>query len=148
MGLLCYNFSGLVLDDLAALGEWGRRLGLELGPGEVVCLIGPLGVGKTTLTQAIAQGLGVAPEQAVTSPTFALIHEHLGRLPLYHLDLYRLSGDEDELLELGLEEYLYGAGVCVIEWPEKLGGLTPEHRREIRLDFHGEDGRVISQLCY
>lgn len=130
----------LILPDLAALAAFGRRLGRMAEAGEVICLYGPLGAGKTTLTQAIAAGLGVPASEPVTSPTFALIHEYRGRLPLFHLDLYRLSGDEDELLELGIEDYLYGEGVCVIEWPEKLGRLLPARHLAIRLDFPAPAG--------
>lgn len=125
----------LILPDLAALEEFGRRLGREAAVGEVICLYGPLGAGKTTLTRAIAAGLEVPDDQPVSSPTFALVHEHQGRLPLFHLDLYRLSDDEDELLELGIEEYLYGEGLCVVEWPERLGRLLPPEHLEIRLDY-------------
>ncbi len=125
------------------LNAWGRRLGESVAAGDVITLSGPLGVGKTTLTQAIAQGLAVPAEEFVTSPTFAIIHEHRGRLPLYHLDLYRLSGAEDELLELGIEEYLYGEGVSVIEWPDPLGDLTPARRLEVAMDFQGENGRRL-----
>ncbi|MFU8818833.1 MAG: tRNA (adenosine(37)-N6)-threonylcarbamoyltransferase complex ATPase subunit type 1 TsaE [Desulfurivibrio sp.] len=135
--------------DLAALNALGRRLGELAAAGDVITLDGPLGVGKTTLTQALAVGLAVPADQFVTSPTFGIIHEHQGRLPLFHLDLYRLGGGgEEELLELGIEEYLYGEGVCVIEWPGRLGGLTPARRLELTLDFQGENGRRLKLTAH
>ena len=140
----------LVLEpaDLAGLNDLGRSLGELALPGDVITLEGPLGVGKTTLTQAIAAGLAVPSDQFVTSPTFGIIHEHQGRLPLYHLDLYRLGGGEEELLELGIEEYLYGEGICVIEWPGRLGGLIPKRRLEMELEFHGESGRRLTLTAH
>lgn len=93
---------------------WGERLAQILQPGTILGLTGELGAGKTCFVRGLATGLGIAPE-AVHSPTFTLITEHqTGRLPLYHIDLYRLEGAEIE--ELGLEEYLFGAGVSAIEW--------------------------------
>lgn len=100
----------------------GSRLGGLLRPGDVVCLNGELGAGKTTLAQGIALGLGVA--EPVTSPTFTIIHEYQGRLPLYHMDAYRLANPL-ELADLGLDEYLYGNGVTVIEWAGKVIDLLP-----------------------
>ena len=92
----------------------GRRIGRFLTPGMILGLCGDLGAGKTCLVKGIAEGLGIAPE-TVTSPTFTLVAEHYrGRVPLYHIDLYRLEGLEGE--ELGYEEYLFGQGVTVIEW--------------------------------
>ena len=92
----------------------GRQLGRFLTPGMVLGLCGDLGAGKTCMAKGIAAGLGIAPE-TVTSPTFTLVAEHYrGRIPLYHIDLYRLEGVEVE--ELGYEEYLFGQGVAVIEW--------------------------------
>ena len=92
----------------------GRQLGRFLTPGMVLGLCGDLGAGKTCMAKGIAAGLGIAPE-TVTSPTFTLVAEHYrGRIPLYHIDLYRLEGVEGE--ELGYEEYLFGQGVAVIEW--------------------------------
>lgn len=121
----------------------GVRLGAVAEAGDVIGLTGALGAGKTVLTQGIAEGLGVEPG-AVASPTFVLVREHRGRLPLFHVDLYRV--DSPEAIErLGLDEYLEGEGVTVIEWAEKwprpwleravqveLVALTPTER-EVRL---------------
>ena len=98
------------LEDTAYLAQ---RLSEKLKGGEVILLNGQLGAGKTAFTKCLAKSLGV--EEEVTSPTFAFMKEYRGRLPLYHFDLYRV-GDEDELYELGLSDYLYMDGVCVIEW--------------------------------
>ena len=106
--------------ETVALGE---RLGAALRPGDVLALTGELGAGKTTLITGIARGAGVTAE--VHSPTFTLIHEHPGRMPFYHVDLYRLESG-DSLGDLGLEEYLYGEGVTVIEWAERLASMLPE----------------------
>lgn len=120
------------------------RLGVLLGQtaavGDVVLLWGDLGAGKTTLTQSIGQGLGVPEDAYITSPTFALLHEYPGRIPLYHMDLYRLS-TENDVLELGFEEYIYGDGICVIEWPDRLGSLQPEEHLAVRLGFTSTGGR-------
>ncbi|HOK71941.1 MAG: tRNA (adenosine(37)-N6)-threonylcarbamoyltransferase complex ATPase subunit type 1 TsaE [Bacillota bacterium] len=98
--------------DTAALG---CRLGRLLGPGDIVCLEGGLGAGKTCLARGIAKGLGV-DETSVSSPTFVLAQEYRGRVRVYHLDLYRLSSS-DEVDEAGLDEYIWGDGVAIIEWP-------------------------------
>lgn len=121
-----------------------RRLGLRLGelarPGDIILLEGTLGAGKTTLTRCIGEGLNLPAESRVTSPTFAIIHEHHGRLPLYHVDLYRLGG-EDEIEDLGLEDYLYGEGLCVIEWPQRLGGALPAEYLRLTLDLFPDGSR-------
>lgn len=118
----------------------GERLGSRLGPGDVVALFGELGSGKTTLTKGIARGAGVAAE--VFSPTFTLIHEHPGQVPFYHVDLYRLTGGEDVEM-LGVEEYIYGGGIVVIEWAERAPQLLPKERIEIALGFAGDDRREL-----
>ncbi len=130
----------LTLDGLAATERLGIWLGERAQAGEVITLSGGLGAGKTTLTQAIGLGLEVPGHCYITSPTFALLHEYPGRLPLYHLDLYRLT--EPELDELGLADYLYGDGLSVVEWPDRLGGLTPRDRLEIELAIVSEAKRV------
>ncbi len=96
------------------------RLATVLSPGSVLLLSGELGSGKTTFTQGVAVGLGI--REAVTSPTFVLAHEFAGRIPLYHLDFYRLRDGRD-LPELGFDDYLWGNGICVAEWPERVDGL-------------------------
>ncbi|HIJ89594.1 MAG: tRNA (adenosine(37)-N6)-threonylcarbamoyltransferase complex ATPase subunit type 1 TsaE [Desulfobulbaceae bacterium] len=129
------------LPDLHLTAALGRYLGEVARPGEVITLAGSLGAGKTTLTQAIGQGLKVPEAYYITSPTFSLLHEYPGRLPLYHMDLYRLN-DETEIEDLGLLEYLYGTGVTVIEWPDRLGSLMPEERLHIELFLLSETARL------
>ena len=130
----------LDLPDLAATEAFGRALGSILFPGAVVALVGPLGAGKTHLTRAVAEGLGIADSRAVSSPTFVLIQEYRARLPVYHFDAYRLRG-EGEFFDLGAHEYLEGDGVCLIEWADRVSGcLPPEHLR-IELTVTGETSR-------
>ena len=118
----------------------GARLAGLLEPGDVVLLSGNLGAGKTVFAQGVAAGLGI--DEPVTSPTFTLIHEYQGRLPLYHVDLYRIAG-EIEAGDLGLEDYLYGEGVTLIEWPERAAGLVPPARLLVALRPVAETKRAI-----
>lgn len=120
--------------------RFGRHLGRTARPGDIFTLTGDLGAGKTTLTQAIGQGLAVAEAYYITSPTFSLLHEYPGRIPLYHMDLYRL-GSPEEIEELGFDDYLYGDGLTVIEWPDRLGHLMPESRLDIHLSMVYETAR-------
>jgi len=113
----------------------GRRLGSLLTKGDVVALCGPLGSGKTTLTKGLAAGLGFVESAEVKSPTFVLIHEYAGRLPVYHVDLYRLDQLE-EAARLGLEQYLDGDGVCIIEWADKFPSLVPRAHLRVTLAHH------------
>jgi tRNA threonylcarbamoyladenosine biosynthesis protein TsaE len=101
----------------------GKKFAEDLGPGTVVCLKGPLGAGKTHFVKGMAQAFGI-DRQEVHSPTFTLIHEYVGDLPLYHFDCYRMESPE-EALEIGAEEYFYSDGICVIEWPERIASLIP-----------------------
>lgn len=117
-----------------------QRLGELATPGTVLVLDGPLGAGKTSFVQGLARGLGITG--VVNSPTFTIVKEYRGRLPLYHFDLYRLE-DAEELWELGLEEYLAAGGVCALEWGERAQGLLPRERMHIRLEHMGEDKRSI-----
>jgi tRNA threonylcarbamoyladenosine biosynthesis protein TsaE len=140
-----------VLEFISRSPEQTKKLGRQLGelarPGDAVLLIGSLGAGKTCLTQGIARGLGVADYTA--SPSFVLMREYEGRLPLYHIDLYRLERVE-EVADLGLDDYLYGEGICVVEWADRaLNLMPPEHmfieltylsprRRSLYLDPRGQ----------
>lgn len=109
-------------------------------PNDVVALVGPLGAGKTTLIQGIAEGVGV--RDYVTSPTFIIINEYQGRIPFFHVDLYRLDKVED-IEDLGIEEYFKRGGVCVIEWAEKLKELRPEACHEIEIEIVSEMERKL-----
>ena len=102
----------------------GRCLGAAASPGLVVLLNGPLGAGKTCFAQGVAYGLGVDEQSAVTSPTYALMHIHQGRLPLYHFDLYRLSR-VDDLEDLGYDDYAEGQGLTLVEWADRMGQPLP-----------------------
>ncbi|MDZ7337857.1 MAG: tRNA (adenosine(37)-N6)-threonylcarbamoyltransferase complex ATPase subunit type 1 TsaE [candidate division KSB1 bacterium] len=108
----------------------GAELGALLGAGDVVALFGELGAGKTKFIQGVCEGLGV--KRFVCSPSFVLINEYRGRLPVYHFDFYRIR-DQEELAELGLEEYFYGEGVCLVEWAERALHLLPEERVEVMI---------------
>ena len=99
--------------------ELGKKLGRLLQQPALILLQGDLGAGKTVFARGIARGLGVDPQIPITSPTFTLMNHYQARLDLYHFDLYRLS-DPDELIELGFDDYAYGSGVALVEWPEKL----------------------------
>ncbi len=111
-----------------------------LTPGSVVVLEGTLGAGKTTLAQGVALGLGV--QEDVTSPTFALVHEYPGRIPLFHMDLYRLSSAEEFEL-IGGWEYFRRGGVCLLEWADRLGGALPRPHWKVRLEWKTR-GRWVS----
>ncbi|OGC11630.1 tRNA (adenosine(37)-N6)-threonylcarbamoyltransferase complex ATPase subunit type 1 TsaE [candidate division WOR-1 bacterium RIFOXYA12_FULL_52_29] len=120
--------------------ELGRKIGAVLRANEVVALTGGLGAGKTTLIQGIAQGFGV--NDYVTSPTFIIINEYQGRLPLYHFDLYRLE-DPGSIEELGVDEYFQRGGVCLIEWAERMTELLPVNRETIEIKLIDENEREI-----
>ena len=121
----------------------GKKLGSICEPGDVICLAGELGAGKTTMAQAIAAGAGVDQKEYVNSPTFAILHEYGGRIPIYHMDFYRLGSSED-VVELGLEEYFYGHGLTLIEWFERAIDLLPESVLIVELNYLNESTREIS----
>jgi tRNA threonylcarbamoyladenosine biosynthesis protein TsaE len=103
----------------------GRLLGEILSTSTLLFLMGDLGAGKTCFVQGLARGLQVPDEEPVTSPTFTLMNQYAGRIPLYHFDLYRLDG-LDDLLDLGFDEYLHGDGISVVEWADRAVGLADE----------------------
>ncbi|MEE8582513.1 MAG: tRNA (adenosine(37)-N6)-threonylcarbamoyltransferase complex ATPase subunit type 1 TsaE [Dehalococcoidales bacterium] len=118
----------------------GARLGELAKAGDVYLLVGNLGAGKTCLTQGIARGLGI--KEYALSPSFVIVRELYGRLPLYHMDLYRLD-DTAEIDELGLDEYIYGNGVCVVEWAEKGLALLPPEHLLVQIDYREDTGRHL-----
>ena len=118
--------------------ELGKELGARAVPGEVLCIDGDLGVGKTVFTKGFAKGLGV--EEDVVSPTFTIIQIYdEGNLPLYHFDVYRI-GDESEMDEIGYEEYFYGDGVCFVEWADLVKGIIPKKHTRIEIKKNLEKG--------
>ena len=118
--------------------ELGKKIGLEAKAGEIICLDGDLGVGKTVFTQGFAKGLGI--DEAVNSPTFTIIQEYdEGRLPLYHFDVYRI-GDPEEMYEIGYEDYFYGQGVCLIEWSKLIEELIPDEAKIVLIEKDLEKG--------
>ncbi len=123
--------------------ECGVRLSKTLKKGDVVALYGELGSGKTTFTKGIGKGLGVKNPQRINSPTFVLIKQYEGRMPLYHLDLYRLDNLKD-IEDIAVEEYLFGDGVSVIEWPERLKNLLPKKHVSVRIAIKDESEREVS----
>jgi len=121
-----------------------QQLGMSIGAlaqsGDIFLLVGTLGAGKTCLTQGIAWGLGI--KEYAASPSFVLVKELYGRLPLYHIDLYRLDRIE-EIIDLGLDDYLYGPGVCVIEWAEKGQAALPREHLLIRISYEVDTERRL-----
>ena len=116
----------------------GIRLGQEAMPGEVYTLVGDLGVGKTVLTQGIAQGLLI--DEPICSPTFTIVQVYEeGRMPFYHFDVYRI-GDIEEMDEIGYEDYFYGDGLCMIEWANLIEEILPPKRKEITIEKDLEKG--------
>ena len=122
--------------------EIGSKIAKDLKPGDVVALIGDLGAGKTVLTKGIAKGLGVKDTRYVNSPTFVIIKEYKGKMPLYHFDLYRLN-KSSMYDEISFEEYFYDDGVTVIEWADKIKKLLPKKHIEVRLSVAGDEKRKI-----
>ena len=125
------------VEETRALGE---ALGRLLEAGDVVGLSGELGAGKTALAQGIARGLEVA--EPVSSPTFALVHEYRGRVPVWHLDTYRVAS-LDELVDLSWDDLLAGGGVILVEWPERIAPALPAERLHVSLRDRGGDTREI-----
>ena len=134
----------IISHSVEETAAFGRSIASTLRRGGVIALCGDLGAGKTHFVKGLAAGLG--GDGIVTSPTFTLIHEYTGgRLPLFHFDFYRLE-DETEALKIGLEEYLDGEGVCVIEWAEKFPALLPGGTRWFRFTHADGEARKIEEI--
>lgn len=118
----------------------GAELASRLAPGAVIAMYGDLGAGKTAFTRGLASGLGL--KSRVSSPTFTIVNEYLGRIPLFHFDMYRLK-DADELFEIGWEDYLARGGVCVVEWSENVEGAFPPETIVVKIEKTGENERII-----
>ena len=126
--------------------KFGEKLCEKLTAGSIVALTGDLGTGKTTLTKAIAAGLGVT--DVITSPTFNIVKQYdSGRLPLYHFDVYRI-GDVDEMYEIGYEEYFFGDGVCVIEWADLIEEIIPDDAVRIEIEYGEKEGERIYRCMF
>jgi tRNA threonylcarbamoyladenosine biosynthesis protein TsaE len=133
------------LESPAATQRLAAALGRLVEPGQVIALVGDLGAGKTCFVQGLARGLGVPREERVASPTFNIVLEHRGRLPLYHVDLYRIASP-DELPELGLESIFAGEGVSAVEWMDRHPELAPADHLELRLSIAGPRERRIEAI--
>jgi len=136
----CHAYGGFLMlrlfsNSVEDTYDIGKRLGRLLTKGSIVCLTGDLGAGKTAFTQGIAKGMGV--EDYVTSPTYTIINEYQGRIPLYHFDVYRLN-DVEEMYELGYEEYFFGDGAVVVEWADIVRDIIPTERLWITI-LKGKD---------
>jgi len=119
----------------------GRKIGKLLKQGDVIALIGNLGAGKTVISKGLCSGLGVK-EDYITSPTYTIINQYDGKIPVYHIDLYRLK-NLDELYNLGWDEYIYGNGACIIEWADKAAEMLPEEYLMVNLEVTGTNKRQI-----
>jgi tRNA threonylcarbamoyladenosine biosynthesis protein TsaE len=129
----------IYLENEEKTREIGSKLGELLTPKSVICLIGDLGAGKTTMTQSLARALGV--DDYITSPTFTIVNEYEGRMPLYHFDVYRI-GSSEEMYDIGFDEYIDGEGVCIIEWANLIEDILPDEYLYIEMNYK-ETGREM-----
>jgi tRNA threonylcarbamoyladenosine biosynthesis protein TsaE len=130
----------ITVNNLKDTEKIGKIIADCLEKGTVLCLDGDLGAGKTTLTQFIAREFGVS--EYITSPTFTIIKEYEGRLPFYHMDVYRINS-EDDMYDLGYDEYIYSEGVTIIEWSRKIKGILPEERISIEIERFADYARTM-----
>ena len=129
----------IYLENEEKTREIGSKLGELLTPKSVICLIGDLGAGKTTMTQSLARALGV--DDYITSPTFTIVNEYEGKMPLYHFDVYRI-GSSEEMYDIGFDEYIDGDGVCIIEWANLIEDILPDEYLYIEMNYK-ETGREM-----
>ena len=136
------NSKNIVTKNREETIKVGEHLAGRLKPGCLVALTGELGSGKTTLVKGIAKGLGIRNYRYVNSPSFVIIKEYKGKIPLYHFDVFRLDSPSD-IDALSFEEYFYRDGICVIEWADKIRKILPKKRLEIKLSVMGGNKRKI-----
>ena len=129
----------IYLENEEQTRDIGFKLGKLLTPKSVICLIGDLGAGKTTMTQSLAKSLEV--DDYITSPTFTIVNEYEGKMPLYHFDVYRI-GSSDEMYDIGFDEYINGDGVCIIEWANLIEDILPDEYLYIEMNYK-ETGREM-----
>lgn len=126
--------------------QFGKKIGEEAKPGDIICLDGDLGTGKTVFTQGVAAGLGIT--EPVSSPTFTIVQVYEeGRIPLYHFDVYRIA-DIEEMEEIGYDDYFFGRGVCLIEWSELIRELLPEKVSRITIEKDLDKGFDYRRIVY
>jgi len=123
----------------------GKSVGTRLLPGDIVALVGELGVGKTRFIKGLASGVGMGNPTYISSPSFTLINEYPGKIPFFHVDLFRL-GREKDAEELGLEDYFQGGGITAIEWADKIPSLLPKERLVIHITYTGKNTRSIEMI--
>ena len=123
----------------------GKKLGSFMQRGQIIALSGELGAGKTTLVKAIALGAGIPGDVVVSSPSYTLVNEYYGKMPVYHFDLYRLEG-ADDIHELGYDEYLEGEGLSLVEWADIAPELLPKEHLKIHITIRSEESRTISLM--
>lgn len=137
----------IISKSAAETKNLGKRLGRILHGGDIIALCGELGSGKTVLVKGIAEGLGVKSNKDVSSPSFVILKEYKGRMPLYHFDIYRLN-DMSAFSTVGYIEYFYGKGVSIIEWADKIIDILPKEFLRIDLSIKGENEREIRIVPY
>ena len=120
------------------------RLALHLSAGDIICLFGNLGAGKTVFASGISSGMGV--EDNICSPTFTILNEYDGRIPFYHFDVYRINSEE--FLDMGGDEYLSGDGITLIEWPENISDVLPKERLEIYINYDGSSAENTREIVF
>ncbi len=138
------SLPSLTIEQLA---DFAEKLSSLLNHTDIILLKGDLGAGKTTFVQLLAKALEVDDEEYVSSPSFALLHEYTGRIPLFHMDLYRLSG-EDDVEAAGLLDYFHENGLCLVEWPDRLEEAVPDNYLEIEMKISGPEQRDLFLFCH
>ena len=136
----------VIIRDETETKKFATDVAQTLKKGDVIALVGDLGTGKTTLSEYIAEALGIT--ETITSPTFTIVQEyHSGRLPLYHFDVYRVD-DIEEMYRIGYEEYFYGEGVCIVEWADIVEEIIPEDAKVIFIEYGKDEGERLYRCTF